>query len=89
MGVTADEIIAHLGMKPHPEGGHYVETFRAPGEGRSSSTAIYFLLKAGERSHWHRVDAAEIWQYSAGDPLELRIWAGEGAAVETHHLGDG
>ena len=71
--MTADEIIAHLGMKPHPEGGHYVETFRAPGEGRSSGTAIYFLLKAGQRSHWHRVDADEIWHHYAGAPLELAL----------------
>lgn len=62
-------------MKPHPEGGHYVETFRAnapPGE-RPSSTAILFLLKAGERSHWHRIDAVEIWHFHAGAPLALSI----------------
>ncbi len=57
------EIIATLGMKPHPEGGHFVETWRhhQPSGGRGAGTAIYFLLQAGERSHWHRVDAAEIW----------------------------
>ena len=71
--MTADEIIARLGLKPHPEGGHYVETFRAPDSPRGASTAIYFLLKAGERSHWHRVDADEIWHHYAGAPLELSL----------------
>ena len=69
------DIIARLGMKPHPEGGHYVETFRdavAVGE-RAASTAIYYLLQAGERSHWHRVDAAEIWHFHAGAPLALDL----------------
>jgi predicted cupin superfamily sugar epimerase len=67
--VTADEIIERLGLKPHPEGGHYIETFRAP-----ESTAIYFLLKAGERSHWHRVlNADEVWHHYAGAPLELAM----------------
>lgn len=62
-------------MQPHPEGGHYAETFRAaPGpDGRATSTAIYFLLRAGERSHWHRVDAAEIWLWHAGAPLTLDV----------------
>ena len=60
---TAREIIETLGMQPHPEGGWYVETFRDPAEqdGRSCSTAIYYLLEAGQRSHWHRVDAVEVW----------------------------
>ena len=73
--MTAAELIAALGMQPHPEGGHYVETWRgAPDpDGRAAATAIYFLLAAGERSHWHRVDAAEVWLWHAGDPLELRI----------------
>lgn len=73
----AADIIARLGMQPHPEGGHFVETFRdAPGpDGRSRSTAIYFLLQAGETSHWHRVDAVEIWHYHAGAPLRLGIAA--------------
>jgi predicted cupin superfamily sugar epimerase len=77
-----------LGLQPHPEGGWYVETWRAPvvaGE-RPSASAILYLLAAGERSHWHRVDAAEIWQWSAGEPLELAVWAGE-AAVARHRLG--
>ena len=89
-GMTADEIIAALKLQPHPEGGHFVETFRdaaTDAHGRSRSTAIYFLLKAGERSHWHRVDAVEIWHYHAGAPLRLSIAADAGAAIETITLG--
>ncbi len=88
---AASAVIEHLGLTPHPEGGWYAETWRAPADPRErpSASAILYLLAAGERSHWHRVDAAEIWQYSAGDPLELRVWAGESARVETHRLGDG
>lgn len=69
------DVIERLGMQPHPEGGWYVETFRdAPGpDGRARSTAIYFLLAAGQVSHWHRVDAVEVWHYHAGAPLELSI----------------
>jgi uncharacterized protein len=92
MGIaTATAVIEHLGLSPHPEGGWYAETWRAPsdGGGRPSASAILYLLGAGERSHWHRVDAAEIWQYSAGDAMELRIWEGEGTRVTTHRLGDG
>jgi predicted cupin superfamily sugar epimerase len=73
--MTADEIIRLLHLKPHPEGGQYAETWRAaaePGE-RAAGTAIYFLLRAGERSHWHRVDAAEAWHFYAGAPLRLDI----------------
>ena len=72
----AADIIARLELKPHPEGGHYRETFRDQGvdaDGRSRSTAIYFLLARGERSHWHRVDAVETWHYYAGSALTLRI----------------
>ena len=61
---TAADIIARLGLQPHPEGGHFRETFRdisCDASGRSFSTAIYFLLARGERSHWHRIDAAEVW----------------------------
>lgn len=73
--MNAAEIIAALDMQPHPEGGHYVETFRAtPGaNGRATSTAIYFLLREGERSKRHRVDADEIWLWHAGAPLDLTI----------------
>lgn len=73
---TAAEIIAQLELKPHPEGGHYRETFRdarADADGRSLSTAIYFLLARGERSHWHRIDAVEVWHYYAGHALTLQI----------------
>jgi predicted cupin superfamily sugar epimerase len=75
--LTADEIIARLGLQPHPEGGHFREMYRAPSvdaaSPRGASTAIFFLLKAGERSHWHRVDADELWHYHAGAPLELSL----------------
>ena len=73
--LTAPEIIALLDLKPHPEGGHYRETFRDPREvdGRSVGTAIYFLLSEGEQSHWHCVDAAELWHFYLGAPLELEI----------------
>ena len=73
---TAADIIARLDLKPHPEGGHYRETFRdsrTDADGRSRATAIYFLLARGERSHWHRIDAVEIWHYYAGSPLSLKI----------------
>ena len=73
---TATDIIARLELAPHPEGGHYRETFRdarRDGNGRSLSTAIYFLLARGERSHWHRIDAVEIWHYYAGSMLTLHI----------------
>ena len=76
MALTAADIIARLELKPHPEGGHYRETFRdtdVDASGRSRSTLIYFLLARGERSHWHRVDAVETWHYYAGDALTLRI----------------
>lgn len=72
--MTADQVVALLGLKPHPEGGWYAETYRhqAPDGGRSAGTAIYFLLKAGEHSHWHRVnDADEMWHWYAGGPLVL------------------
>lgn len=75
-GPTAAEIIARLELQPHPEGGHYRETFRDPrvdASGRALSTAIYFLLARGARSHWHRIDAVEIWHYYAGGALILQI----------------
>jgi len=73
---TAADIIAQLELRPHPEGGHYRETFRdqrVDASGRAASTAIYFLLARGERSHWHRIDAVEIWHYYAGSALTLYI----------------
>lgn len=74
--MTAEDIVRLLGLQPHPEGGHYRETFRdqaSAAGGRSASTAIYFLLRAGEISRWHRVDAAEVWHWYAGAPLALTV----------------
>jgi predicted cupin superfamily sugar epimerase len=74
--LTAADIIARLDLIPHPEGGHYREMFRdvrCDDNGRAASTAIYFLLVRGERSHWHRIDAVEIWHFYAGSPLRLEI----------------
>jgi predicted cupin superfamily sugar epimerase len=74
--MTADDIVRLLDLRQHPEGGHYRETFRdAPAEGtrRAHSTAIYFLLREGEISRWHRVDAAEVWHWHAGAPLLLTV----------------
>src|SRR5450432_2839431 len=75
MSSEADRLIALLDLAPHPEGGHFRETFRdrPDGEGRGHSTAIYFLLKAGDASRWHRVDVAEVWHFYRGAPLELHI----------------
>lgn len=86
--MDADQIIAALGLEPHPEGGYFKETFRdrEPEGARAHSTAIYFLLKAGEVSRWHRVDAVEIWHWHAGAPLALAI-ADAGGASETLRLG--
>jgi uncharacterized protein len=82
--LTAADIVRLLDLVPHPEGGHFRETFRDRGGiegGRSASTAIYFLLARGERSHWHRIDAIEIWHFYAGAPLLLETAAIEGTAV--------
>lgn len=78
--MNADEVIARLGLVAHPEGGVFRETWRdSPPDGRrGSGTAIYFLLRAGERSRWHRVDAAEIWHFYAGAALELEMIPGGG-----------
>ena len=87
MNLSAADIIARLELRPHPEGGYYRETFRdvpvpfpsplagkgGVGNTRAISTAIYFLLARGDRSHWHRVDAVEMWHYYAGSPLVLQI----------------
>ena len=88
--MTADEVIAALGLRPHPEGGHFAETFRDPRviDGHSAGTAIHFLLKAGEISHWHRVDAAEIWHHYAGAALRLRICEVQGGPIRDSVLGD-
>jgi predicted cupin superfamily sugar epimerase len=86
--MTADDIIRLLGLKPHPEGGHFVETFRDwEGGGRAASTAIYFLLARGERSRWHRVDAVEVWHHYAGAPLLLEIADNDSGPVHRLHLG--
>jgi predicted cupin superfamily sugar epimerase len=79
--LTADDIIRLLDLKPHPEGGHFRETFRDTRQvegNRAASTVIYFLLARGERSHWHRVDAVEIWHWHAGAPLTLEVSQSEG-----------
>ena len=85
--MSAADIIRALGLKPHPEGGHYVETFRdAEAGGRGHSTAIYYLLEAGDCSAWHRVDAAEVWHHYAGAPLALTI-SPNGHDATAHRLG--
>jgi uncharacterized protein len=85
--LTATDVIRLLALGLHPEGGHYRETFRDARiiDGRSASTAIYFLLARGERSHWHRVDAVEIWHHYAGAPLALSL--ADGAGTTTVRLG--
>ena len=86
---TAGTVIAKLGLEPHPEGGHYRETWRAAARAgaRPPATAILYLLAAGERSAWHRVDATEVWLFHAGDPLELSIAGADDAAPARHVLG--
>ena len=84
--MTADEIIAHLNLEPHPEGGHYRQTWVAENDGRPTGTCIYFLLKQGETSHWHRVDATEIWLYHSGAPLVLSLSASEDGPATDHVL---
>ncbi len=87
--MTAEEVVALLGMQPHPEGGHFVETFRDGhgGAGRAHSTGIYFLLRAGEFSHWHKVDASEMWHWYAGAPLALHV-SEDGRTATTRRLGN-
>ncbi len=84
---TADDLIERLQLAPHPEGGWYRQTWVADGEGRPAGTCIYFLLKAGEASHWHRVDATEIWHFYAGAALTLRMAATEAGPVQVLRLG--
>lgn len=86
---SAAALIEQLGLAAHPEGGWYKETWRgdAGPDGRASGTAIVFLLRAGEASHWHTVDAAELWFWQAGDPLELRLAAGDAGPVRSVILG--
>jgi predicted cupin superfamily sugar epimerase len=87
--MSAAAIIAALGLQPHPEGGWYRELWRgAPGaSGRAVATSIHFLLAAGEASHWHRVDAAEVWLWHAGDPLTLLLATNDAGPVSTIALG--
>ncbi len=89
MTLTADDIIARLNLAPHPEGGYFRETWRAeaPEGARAAGTAIYFLLKAGEQSHWHKVDATEIWHHYAGAPLILSLSATDHGPRADHALG--
>ena len=84
--MTAQEIIDHLNLQKHPEGGWYRETWRAQNEGRATGTCIYFLLEAEESSHWHRVDATEIWLYHAGAPLILSISETDQGPASDHLL---
>ncbi|MEL6828592.1 MAG: cupin domain-containing protein [Pseudomonadota bacterium] len=83
----ARELIRLLGMAPHPEGGHFVETFRAKGSERPQSTAIYYLLQADEVSAWHRVDADEHWLWHAGGPLSLTLSPADGQGATAGILG--
>ncbi len=86
---TADQLIERLALQPHPEGGHYRQTWIADNTDgtRPAGTCIYFLLKAGESSHWHRVDAAEIWHYYAGAPLILSLSESDEGPAKDHILG--
>lgn len=84
--MTADDIIETLQLAPHPEGGYYRQTWAAENAGRPTGTCIYFLLKDGEASHWHKVDATEIWLFHAGAPLTLRLAACDEGPATTHLL---
>jgi hypothetical protein len=85
--LSARDIVRLLDLAPHPEGGHFRETFRdAAAAGRSHSTAIFYLLAAGERAHWHRVDAAEIWHHYCGAPLRLSL-SPDGKRADHQRLG--
>ncbi len=84
--MTAQDIIDHLNLQRHPEGGWFRETWRADNAGRATGTCIYFLLQDGEASHWHRVDATEIWLYHAGAPLILSLSETEHGPATDHLL---
>lgn len=87
--LTAQRIVAMLDLRPHPEGGWYSETYRhESGTGdRGASTAIYYLLEAGDRSAWHRVkDADEVWHWHAGAPLAMTL-SPDGRISTSHRLG--
>ena len=87
--MNAVQIIKSLKLKPHPEGGWYKQTWKSEDtlSGRASGTSIYFLLKAGEVSHWHKIDSVEIWHYYHGSPLILRTARNETSQVKTQILG--
>jgi predicted cupin superfamily sugar epimerase len=88
--IAAADVIRLLALKPHPEGGHFRETFRDPRavvDDRAASTAIYYLLARGERSHWHRVDAAEVWHHYAGAALRLELARDDKGPIERVTLG--
>lgn len=85
--LTVDDIIAQLDLAPHPEGGFYRQTWAADNAGRATGTCIYFLLKAGQASHWHAVDAVEIWHYYAGAPLVLSLAPSLDGPATDHRLG--
>ena len=84
---SAQETVSALGLARHPEGGFFRETFRAPDQPRGASTSILFLLPAGERSRWHRVDADEHWLFHDGDALELEIAKPDGSDRQVIMLG--
>ncbi|MFT6023730.1 MAG: putative cupin superfamily sugar epimerase [Ascidiaceihabitans sp.] len=84
--MTAQDIITRLNLAPHPEGGHYRQTWIAENDGRATGTCIYFLLAKGESSRWHKVDATEIWLYHAGDPLILSMAASDHGPATDHLL---
>jgi|TARA_B110000908_G_scaffold38475_1_gene46351 predicted cupin superfamily sugar epimerase len=84
--MTAQDIIERLGLEPHPEGGYYRQTWRAENEGRAVGTCIYFLLKDGGHSHWHKVDATEIWLFHTGAPLVLSLSATDEGPATDHLL---
>ena len=88
--MNAADLITRLNLAPHPEGGHYRQTWVASGDGgdeRPAGTCIYFLLQAGEVSHWHRVDAVEVWHFYAGAPIVLSLAETEAGPAREHILG--
>jgi predicted cupin superfamily sugar epimerase len=88
MSVDAERLIELLGLQPHPEGGWWAQTWRGPSDAshRPQATAIVYLLRAADRSSWHRLDVTEVWHHHRGATVVLRLWAGHGPVVE-HRLG--
>ena len=87
--MTAHELIHALDLQPHPEGGWYRETWRADavGDERAAASAVLYLMEAGQRSHWNRIDAHEIWLWHAGDPLEVSVTKSDAGPAWTMRLG--